>query len=393
MTSDLDLLGQYARNRAQDAFTEIVRRHVDLVYSAALRQVRSPQLAEEVAQSVFTDLARNAGKLKPDTVLTAWLYQVTRRTAVDVVRKESRRQLREQIASEMNAMNATASDWTHVGPFLDEAMHMLDDTDRTAVLLRYFENKSLREVGQTLGTSDDTAQKRVSRAVERLREFFSRHGVTVGASGLVVVLSANAVQAAPVGLAGTIATAGATLAGTTLSATATATTTAVKIIVMTTLQKSIIAAFIAAAVGTGLYEARQYYHSHHLVEYIPRETWASAGFATPEAAIRSFCWAKSQGDINTAMTMATPELWQEVENKYFKNKSDSERGKMLIETVKNVKGIGIQKRTVVADDQVVFRMLQLHSDGKDGKSYSIVTMKRIDGEWKISGVEEHPDGR
>jgi RNA polymerase sigma factor (sigma-70 family) len=391
MTSDLDLLGQYAHNRAQDAFTEIVRRHVDLVYSAALRQVRSPQLAEEVAQSVFTDLARNAGRLKPDTILTAWLYQVTRRTAVDVVRKESRRQLREQIASEMNAMNNTASDWTHIEPFLDEAMQTLDDTDRTAVLLRFFENKSLREVGQTIGTSDDAAQKRVSRAVERLREFFSRHGVTVGASGLAVVLSANAVQAAPVGLAGTIATAGATLAGTTLSATAT--TTAVKIIVMTTLQKSIIAAFVVAAVGTGLYEARQSYRSHHLVEYIPRETWASAGFATPEAVIRSFFWAKSQGDINTAMTMATPELWQEVENKYFKNKSDSERGKMLIETVKNVKGIGIQKRTVVADDQVVFRMLQLHSDGKDGKSYSIVTMKRIDGEWKISGVEEHPDGR
>jgi RNA polymerase sigma factor (sigma-70 family) len=386
MTNDLNLLGQYARDKAQDAFTEIVCRHVDLVYSAALRQVRSPQLAEEVAQSVFTDLAHNAGKLKPDTVLTAWLYQVTRRTAVDVVRKEFRRQRREQIASEMNAMNNPASDWTHVEPFLDEAMESLDDTDRAAVLLRYFENKSLREVGQTLGTSDDTAQKRVSRAVERLREFFFKRGVTVGASGLVVVLSANAVQAAPAGLAGTIATAGATLAGTTLSA------TAVKIIVMTTLQKSIIAAFIAAAVGTGLYEARQYYHSHHLVEYIPRETWASAGFATPEAAIRSFCWAKSQGDINTAMTMATPELWQEVENKYFKNKSDSERGKMLIETVKNVKGIGIQKRTVVADDQVVFRMLQLHSDGKDGKSYSIVTMKRIDGEWKISGVEEHPDG-
>jgi RNA polymerase sigma factor (sigma-70 family) len=388
MTSDLDLLGQYARDKAQDAFTEIVRRHVDLVYSAAFRQVRSPQLAEEVAQSVFTDLAQNAGKLKSDTVLTAWLYQVTRRTAVDVVRKESRRQLREQIATEINAMNAAEADWTHVEPFLDEAMHELDDTDRAAVLLRYFENKSFSEVGQTLGTSDDAAQKRVSRAVEHLREFLSKRNVTIGASGLAILISANAVQAAPVGLTGTIATAGATVAGTTLS-----TATAVKIIVMTTLQKSIIAAFIAAAVGTGLYEARQYYHSHHLVEYIPRETWASAGFATPEATIRSFCWAKSQGDINTAMTLATPELWQEVENKYFKNKSDSERGKMLIETVKNVKGIGIQKRTVVADDQIIFRMLQLHSDGKHEKAYSIVTMKRIDGEWKISGVEEHPDGR
>ncbi len=257
MTNDLNLLGQYARDKAQDAFTEIVRRHVDLVYSAALRQVRSPQLAEEVAQSVFTDLARNAVplcRMKPDTVLTAWLYQVTRRTAVDVVRKESRRQRREQIASEMNAMNNPASDWTHVEPFLDEAMESLDDTDRAAVLLRYFENKSFREVGQTLGTSDDAAQKRVSRAVERLREFLSKRGVTVGASGLVVLIAANAVQAAPAGLATTISTA-AVLAGTTIAATATATVT--KTIVMTTLQKILITATLAGVASAGIYETRQ----------------------------------------------------------------------------------------------------------------------------------------
>ena len=155
---------------------------------------------------------------------------------------------------EMNAMNATAADWTHIEPLLDEAMHALDDTDRTAVLLRYFENKSLREVGETLGTTDDAAQKRVSRAVERLREFFAKRGVTVGASGLVVVISANAVQAAPVGLAVTISTAAA-LAGTTIATTATATAT--KAIAMTTLQKTLITATLVVAVGTGIYEARQ----------------------------------------------------------------------------------------------------------------------------------------
>jgi RNA polymerase sigma factor (sigma-70 family) len=196
---DLDLLQRFTRNHAQDAFAELVRRHVNLVHSAALRQVRSPQLAEEVAQSVFADLANHAGKLKPDTILTAWLYQVTRHTAIDVVRKESRRQLREQIAVEMNAMNAAAANWNQIEPLLDEAVSALDETDRAAVLLRYFENKSLREVGQQLGVSDDAAQKRVSRAVERLREFFAKRGVTVGAGGLVVVISANAVQAAPVG--------------------------------------------------------------------------------------------------------------------------------------------------------------------------------------------------
>jgi RNA polymerase sigma factor (sigma-70 family) len=253
-TSDLDLLREYAGSNSQDAFAELVKRHLNLVYSAALRQVRSPQLAEEVAQSTFADLARHASRLAPDTILTAWLYQVSRRTAIDVVRREARRQLREQIATEMNAMNATASDWTHIEPLLDEAMHALDETDRAAVLLRYFENKSMREVGVTLGTSDDAAQKRVSRAVERLREFFAKRGVTVGASGLVVVISANAVQAAPAGLAGAISAAAA-LGGTAMTTTATATAT--KAIVMTTLQKTAITAALAAVVGAGIYEAHQ----------------------------------------------------------------------------------------------------------------------------------------
>src|SRR3954447_19063328 len=164
MTSknDLDLLGEFTSDQSQDAFTALVQRHLGLVYCAALRQVRSPQLAEEVAQSVFIDLARNAARLKSDTVLTAWLYEVTRRTAINLVRGEARRQLREQIALEMNAMNANADDWTRIEPLLDEAMHALDETDRTAVLLRFFENRSLREVGETLGTTDDTARKRVN---------------------------------------------------------------------------------------------------------------------------------------------------------------------------------------------------------------------------------------
>ena len=214
--NDLELLRQFTRDGSQDAFTTLVQRQVNLVYSAALRQVRSPQLAEEIAQSVFADLAREAGKWKPDTILTAWLYAVTRRTAIDVIRKESRRQLREQIAVELHDMNANPAEWRLIEPLLDDAMAALDETDRTAILLRYFENKSLREVGAALGTTDDAAQKRVSRAVERLREFFSKRNVTIGASGLVVFISANAVQAAPVGLAATVSAA-AVLAGTAIS--------------------------------------------------------------------------------------------------------------------------------------------------------------------------------
>ncbi len=253
MKADTQLLRDYAAAKSQDAFAELVRRHVDLVYSAALRQVRSPQLAEEISQSVFTDLARAADKLKPDTILTAWLYQVARRTAIDVIRRESRRQARERLAVEMAAMN-TSSDWTHIEPLLDDAMETLDEPDRAAILLRFFENKSLREVGQSLGTSDDAAQKRVSRAVERLREFFSKRGIAIGASGLVVLVSANAVQSAPVALVATISTA-ATLAGTAVHTSATIATT--KAVATTTLQKTVVATTIAVLAGTGIYQARQ----------------------------------------------------------------------------------------------------------------------------------------
>jgi len=254
--TDMELLARYIRQGAEEAFAQLVRRHVNLVYSAAVRQVRLPQLAEEVTQSAFIDLARNAARLKPDTILTAWLYQVTHRTAIDVVRREASRQLREQIATELNAMNATAADWTHIEPLLDEAMHALNHTDRTAVLLRYFENKSLREVGTALGTSENAAQKRLGRAVERLREFLAKRGITIGASGLAIVISANAVQATPVGLTATISTAAA-LAGTTLTTAGVA--TSVKAIAMTSLQKTIMGATLVAVIGVGIfiYKSRQ----------------------------------------------------------------------------------------------------------------------------------------
>jgi RNA polymerase sigma factor (sigma-70 family) len=251
--NDLDLLGQFSREQSKDAFATLVGRHMNLVYSAALRQVRSPQLAEEVSQTVFTNLARNAAKLAPDTILSAWLYQVTRHAAIDVIRSEARRQAREQISIQMSELNETSAGWTQIEPLLDEAMQSLDPMDRTALLLRYFENKSLREVGEALGASEDAAQKRVQRAIERLREFFFQRKVTVGATGLVAVISAHAIQAAPSGLAAVVAT-GAVVASASTSTSAAVTIT--KAIAMTTLQKTLIVAVLAGAIGSGIYQAR-----------------------------------------------------------------------------------------------------------------------------------------
>ena len=252
--NDHELLELFAREGSQDAFTEVVRRYLNLVYSAALRQVRSPELAEEVAQTAFTQLARHAARLAPDTILSAWLYQVTRHAAIDVVRSEARRQAREQIAIEMSEINDTSTHWRQIEPLLDEAMQSLDETDRAAILLRYFENKSLREVGAALGASEDAAQKRVSRAIERLQEFFSKRKVAVGASGLAALLSVNAVQAAPAGLLSAVATGAAVSCAAFSASTAIAVT---KTIAMTTMQKTIIAIAAAGAVAIGLIQARQ----------------------------------------------------------------------------------------------------------------------------------------
>ncbi len=255
-TPDSELLEQFARDRSEEAFAALVGRHVDLVYSAALRQVRSPQLAEDVAQTVFLDLSRNAEKLNSQTILTAWLYSVTRRAAIDVVRSESRRQLREQIAVELADMNSPDTHWKEIEPLLDEAMETLDPDDRSSILLRYFENKSLRDVGQTLGTSDDAAQKRVSRAVEQLREYFSKKGIAIGSGGVVALLSANAVQSAPAALATAISSA----AALGVAAHTTGTIAAGKILIMTTTQKILITTTVALALGTGLYGLQQSSH-------------------------------------------------------------------------------------------------------------------------------------
>lgn len=249
LPGDEELLSRFAEESSDAAFAVLVERHLNLVYSVARRVVRSPQLAEDVAQAVFIDLARNARTIKPGTPLVAWLHLVSRRTAVDAVRRESRRQAREAAAailSDAADMTPPASPWTAVEPLLDEAVESLDATDRAAILLRYFENKSLREVGAALGTSDDTAQKRVSRAVDQLRDFFVRRGVTVTAGALAADISAHAIFTAPITLGSAIAVAAGAVHSTSVSA---------GIITMTLLEKSILTACLVLTGGAALFEA------------------------------------------------------------------------------------------------------------------------------------------
>ena len=256
--TDQQLLRDYAEHHSETAFTTLVRRHIDLVHSAAFRLTGEAHSAQDVTQAVFVALAQNADRLAQHPVLSGWLHTTARNLAAKNVRAAVRRQNHEQEAVAMNELLANASEtsWETIAPQLDAALGELSEPDRDAVLLRYFEKKSAQEMAGVLGISDEAAQKRVSRAVEKLRELFAKRGVTVGAGGLVVVISANAVQAAPVGLAVTISAAAiATTAVTTSSLIA-----ATKTIAMTTLQKTVITAALVAAVGAGIFEARQAAH-------------------------------------------------------------------------------------------------------------------------------------
>ena len=205
-TDDLTLVRQYAADQSETAFAALVSRHADLVYSAALRQVNDPALAAEITQAVFIILARKAGTLDDKIILPGWLYRTACYTAGSARKAEQRRQHREQEAYMQSTLDAaeTEAAWKQMAPLLDEAMLRLGQADRDALVLRYFEGRSLGEVGQALGASEDAAKKRVNRALEKLRKIFTKRGISSTTAILAGAISANSVQAAPVGLAKTI---------------------------------------------------------------------------------------------------------------------------------------------------------------------------------------------
>ncbi len=203
------LLREYSQSRSGAAFEALVRTQVDLVYSAARRICAGDRhLAEDVTQTVFADLARKAARLPADVILSGWLYRHTFFVASSMIRTERRRRTREQEAMAMNAaIEATEPDWSALAPHLDEAMNRLGETDRLALVLRYFDQLDLRAVGERLGVSEDTAQKRVTRALEKLKARFAKNGVHVSLTTLAATLWAHAVTAAPLAASAKIASA------------------------------------------------------------------------------------------------------------------------------------------------------------------------------------------
>ena len=201
----MTLVREFAVNQSEPAFAALVERHIGLVHSAALRQVGDAHLAEEITQAVFIILARKAASLGPKTILSAWLYRTTRYAAADALRSRRRRQAREQEAFMQSTLNEPEADaWAQLAPLLDDALAELGETDRTALVLRFLENKTAHEIAGALRMKEAAAQKRVARALEKLRAIFMKRGVTLTATVIAGAVAANSVQAAPAGLAGKI---------------------------------------------------------------------------------------------------------------------------------------------------------------------------------------------
>ena len=201
---DFDLLQAYASQRKEDAFNTLTGRYINLVYSAAARQTSNSQAAEDVTQAVFLTLARKAGAIPRGTVLAGWLLRTTRFAAANARRLEQRRQYYEQEAMQSYLCPAESeAAWQRISPLLDEALDRLGEKDRDAIALRFLEHRSLKQIAEKLGVSEDGAQKRVTRALEKLRAFFGRHGKGVSTVALTGALAANSVQAAPAALAST----------------------------------------------------------------------------------------------------------------------------------------------------------------------------------------------
>ena len=205
---DNELLQEYVERQSEKAFSELVTRHIDLVYSTARRMVQETALAKDVAQSVFIQLARKAPTIRSGNALPGWLYRVTRCQAANAVRNDRARRERETEAMNMNPTDCESSaTWEAILPHLDEAMNTLNRADQNAVVLRYFQGRSWREIGSALALNENAAQKRVSRAIEKLRSYFHRRGVVTSAVLLGSAIAANTVQAAPASLASTVASA------------------------------------------------------------------------------------------------------------------------------------------------------------------------------------------
>ncbi|MFN7141521.1 MAG: RNA polymerase sigma factor [Limisphaerales bacterium] len=255
MTPHRQLLAEYADRGSQEAFRELVTLYMGMVYATAVRLVNGDRhRAEDIAQTVFADLARHARTVSSEATIGGWLHRRTCHVAANLIRSDTRRQNREREAVEMSALHENDDEaLARVAPVLDEAINELNPQDRHAIMLRFFERCDLRTVGRALGSNEDAAQKRVTRALEKLRVLLVRRGVGLSATTLLLALGSQSLTAAPAGLALTVSSGA--LAAAHLGNGFSLTT--IKLLIMSKIKATVVAAILIAGVGTTMLAIKQ----------------------------------------------------------------------------------------------------------------------------------------
>jgi len=387
-TDDMELVGEYARHRSEEAFATLVSRHVNLVYSVALRQLGDANLAEEVTQAAFIILARKAASLGPKTILSAWLCRTAQFAAADASRAQRRRQGREQeiyMQSLLNQSQSESSPWSDIAPLLDTAMAALGQKDHSAVVLRFFEGKDLKQVGAAMGISENAAKTRVSRAVEKLRKFFVGRGIHVSAAVIAGAVTANSMQAAPSGLAQSVTVAA--VKGTAVtSSTLTLIKTTLKIMTWTKLKAGAVVcavAIVVAGTATVAIQRAQPPVSAAQENAAP-SPFSFVGYATPEKAVQSMIWATSTGDMEKLAAGATAEVMEGMKRQ-MAGKSAEEMKRSGMAWANAMIGYKITQKEVISDDEVHVHIHATPSTDALRSGKAVLVLKKIGNEWKMAG--------
>lgn len=384
----MDLVREYARSHSEAAFAALVSRHLNLVYSVALRQVRDEHLAREIAQTVFIILARKAASLSSKTIVSGWLCQTARYTSAKAITMRNRRLQREHQASMFESAggsDSTEETWARIAPMLDQALGQLKQKDHDALVVRFFQGRNFKEVGLALGTSEAGAKMRVNRALEKLREVFSKSGVNLSLAVIAGTVASHSVQAAPAGLATSI-TAAAVQGAAVTTSTLTLTKTTLKYMAWTKIKTGVsVGAIALLTVGTTTIMTQG---GDEKASAGAAQKTSAISYATPEATFRALIKAMEEADTVKFAEACTPAKAAQF-NTRNEEKTPEELKREAHGMAKAFKKFKITERKVVSADEVHLKVKPLGdtSDTQEGDRNGVLRMKKIGNEWKFDGNE------